>query len=268
MVKNAFNLSREIPKDIKRTVRRNCGFGCVICGLWIYEYEHIDPLFSEATQHDPTKMCLLCPNHHTEVTKGILSKEEVTTAANDPFALRKGFSHHNNFSRLRRPVSVFLGPILFINPREVLRIDDELILSVADDLDEGPLKLNGKIFDRNSDLILEIIDNEWRAFTENWDVEQKGNSIIMREKLRKISLTVCVQSSDILIFDNVHIYYHGAVIQSKYGKSINITTSQNGGKIENADSIMTGGPIVLDTKSGKMEIRGGCNLSFFVRPKI
>ena len=56
--KNQYDLSREIPADVKRAVRQACGYGCVICGSAIIEYEHVDPTFNEAREHDPTaRLC-------------------------------------------------------------------------------------------------------------------------------------------------------------------------------------------------------------------
>jgi hypothetical protein len=75
--KNRFGLSRDIPRGIKREVRRRSGFGCVICGCAIFEYEHVDPPFSEAKQHDPSGITLLCGQCHSYVTRGVWSKDKV-----------------------------------------------------------------------------------------------------------------------------------------------------------------------------------------------
>jgi hypothetical protein len=80
MTTNKRGLSRNIPADVKREVRRNSKFGCVLCRQLICEYEHIDPTFAEASSHEADKICLLCPTHHTEVTNGLLSKEQVKNA--------------------------------------------------------------------------------------------------------------------------------------------------------------------------------------------
>lgn len=42
---NKYGLTRDIPASVKRAVRQRDGFGCVICGLGIYTYEHIDQPF-------------------------------------------------------------------------------------------------------------------------------------------------------------------------------------------------------------------------------
>lgn len=54
-MKNKFGLSRYIPSDVKLQVRKNSGFGCVICGMGIIHYEHVDPEFHVAQTHDPDK---------------------------------------------------------------------------------------------------------------------------------------------------------------------------------------------------------------------
>lgn len=50
MNKNQHGLSRNISEDIKQEVRKKSGFGCIICGLGIYEYEHIDPEFKRRSR--------------------------------------------------------------------------------------------------------------------------------------------------------------------------------------------------------------------------
>ena len=77
---NKYGLSRTIPEDIKRQIRQRSKFGCLICRQAIYTYEHIDPVFVEASEHDPDCMCLLCPNHQRDSTDGVLSKSEIMEA--------------------------------------------------------------------------------------------------------------------------------------------------------------------------------------------
>jgi hypothetical protein len=73
-----FGLSRAIPPEVARKVRRRSKFGCVICRGAIYQYEHIDPEFKDATAHDPSHICLLCGGRHDRVTRGRISKATVS----------------------------------------------------------------------------------------------------------------------------------------------------------------------------------------------
>lgn len=65
---NRFGLGRYIPPEIRRLLRKEAGYGCVICGNIIIEYEHIEPEFKDALEHDPNKMTILCPGCHANVT--------------------------------------------------------------------------------------------------------------------------------------------------------------------------------------------------------
>ncbi|HDZ0790542.1 TPA: hypothetical protein RRT77_004528, partial [Klebsiella pneumoniae] len=55
-VVNKFGLKRYIPSEIRKRIRIDAGYGCVICGGLFVDYEHIEPEFSKAVEHDPDKM--------------------------------------------------------------------------------------------------------------------------------------------------------------------------------------------------------------------
>jgi hypothetical protein len=84
---NKYRLDRYIPSNIRRQIRQNSGFGCVICGCAICEYEHVNPPFSSAREHDPDKMTFLCSNCHDKVTRKIWSKDKVVKAMKNPYSL-------------------------------------------------------------------------------------------------------------------------------------------------------------------------------------
>jgi hypothetical protein len=84
--KNKYGLSRRLPVEIKRTVRKRCGFACVKCGDLFVDYEHINPVFSEAKKHCADNITLLCPSDHAKVTRGLFSKADVEGWNADPYA--------------------------------------------------------------------------------------------------------------------------------------------------------------------------------------
>src|SRR5680860_323928 len=104
---NKYGLSRNIPADVKRQIRKECGFGCVICGGAFITYEHIDPTFAEAREHDPEKMTLLCGGCHFRVTKGIWSKEKVRSAKKAPITFKNGGA--KDAFDFRDPFELFVG---------------------------------------------------------------------------------------------------------------------------------------------------------------
>ncbi|RZK52310.1 MAG: HNH endonuclease [Pedobacter sp.] len=190
MANNKYGLSRDIPSAVKREIRQNSGFGCVICGLGIWEYEHIDPEFTECTVHDPEKMTLLCPQCHSKKTKGFIDKGTILAAMKNPKAMQKGFS--NEFFTLgnNQPV-IFFGSNSFQDCDILLRVDNINIIQVFQpELPGGPFRFSGVFFDKNGKKTLEIDMNEWKAYSDNWDVDITGSLITIREKIGKISLSI------------------------------------------------------------------------------
>ena len=87
---NQHGLSRTISPDIKYQIRKEAYFGCVHCGMAFIDYEHIDPEFSDATKHDPSKMTLLCPDMNQKKERGFISKETVWEWKSNPWGKQKG----------------------------------------------------------------------------------------------------------------------------------------------------------------------------------
>jgi hypothetical protein len=83
--------SRNIPLSIQHEVRRRCGYGCVICGIPLYEYEHMLG-WANVQRHVAEEITLLCDQHHRESTGGLLPIEAVREANSNPFNLRAGVS--------------------------------------------------------------------------------------------------------------------------------------------------------------------------------
>src|SRR5450759_3186045 len=76
---------------MQREIRQRCGFGCVICGLPLYDYEHLKG-WANVKEHVAADITLLCDRHHREKTGGMLPLEEVVRANADPYNLRTGVS--------------------------------------------------------------------------------------------------------------------------------------------------------------------------------
>ncbi len=83
--------SRNIPLPIQREVRQRCGFGCVICGLPLYQYDHVKG-WANVRQHITTDIITLCDKHHREATSGLLPRDKVIEANKSPYNLQTGRS--------------------------------------------------------------------------------------------------------------------------------------------------------------------------------
>ncbi|GAB3803422.1 hypothetical protein GCM10028819_33320 [Spirosoma humi] len=207
--KNKYGLDRSIPLPVKRAVRQDCGFGCVICGLGIYEYEHVDPEFHEAKEHDPTKITLLCCQCHGKVTRKYWSKERVKAAMLDPFCKRKGFSHEFFDVGNGHPFLRF-GGVMLTNCPTPIEVDGKPLFKIEKPEEVGaPFRFSGTFCDSKGKLSLEIIENEWKAYSSNWDVEVTGTSMVIRERGRLIHLKLDVVPPDGLIVDRLNMNLNG-----------------------------------------------------------
>ena len=83
--------NRNIPRPIQREVRQRCGFGCVICGFPLYEYDHLKD-WANVKEHIANDIILLCDRHHREVTSGLLPRRKVIEANKIPYNFKTGKS--------------------------------------------------------------------------------------------------------------------------------------------------------------------------------
>ena len=89
---NKFNLKRDIPSPVKRTVRKRCGFGCVVCGCAIIQYHHFNPEFVDAKTHNAKGITLLCPNCHEKTKKRIFNSEFISDRDAEPECKKIGYA--------------------------------------------------------------------------------------------------------------------------------------------------------------------------------
>jgi HNH endonuclease len=81
----------DIPRSMKRSVRQRCGFGCVVCGAPLCDYDHIEE-WSQKQEHMAENITLLCRRHNDEKSHGFLPLAHVREANANPVNLRTGAS--------------------------------------------------------------------------------------------------------------------------------------------------------------------------------
>jgi hypothetical protein len=177
---NQHGLARSIPAAVKREVRKKCGFGCVICGSGLYEYEHVDPEFKDAKEHIADGITLLCPGCHGRVTKTQWSKSKVKKHMAAPEALSNGYAG-DVFDLCGGNPFITVGGMTLRNCRVPLRIFGKDILKFEPPTDEGgPFLLSGTLCDELGRPTLVIDKNEWKASSDSWDVTTIGAAIEVR----------------------------------------------------------------------------------------
>jgi hypothetical protein len=207
-----------IRDPIKRAVRQRCGFGCVVCGIPIYEIDHLIP-YSEAKEHAPENLVLLCKQHHGEKTLGLLPPEVVAEANADPYNRRTGVSSAQDLRYVGAGCEALIGSNRHVWPRlengmvtlPLLVDDTPIVLFRAED---GHLLLTVQLFNEQNDMLVQIVDNELVFSVEPWDVEFKGRQLTVRGGPRDIFVRMRFDPADSQItIDRGHIWRNGIELE-------------------------------------------------------
>jgi hypothetical protein len=168
---------RNIPLPIQREIRQRCGFGCVICGLPLYEYEHMLG-WTNVQRHVANEITLLCDQHHREKTGGLLPIEAVTQANASPYNLREGTSKPYNLHYSGDECEAVIGSNRFTTQDQgygtvmiPLLVDGTPLLAFI--LADGHLLLNLNLYDEYNRLVLRIRNNQLLYSVAPWDIHKR-----------------------------------------------------------------------------------------------
>lgn len=186
----------EIPEPMKREVRQRCGFGCVVCGFPLYEYEHMEG-WAKVQRHVASEITLLCRRHHGEKTDGLLPVAVVREADQNPHNKRSGVSHPLPLHYSGTTCTVVIGGNLFHRYGGPF-VDGSLFVAIAIDMtpllmfhfEQGQLLLTFQVFNEKGERILWVDRNELRYCTSSWDIRREGRTLTIREGLGAFILEV------------------------------------------------------------------------------
>jgi HNH endonuclease len=178
----------KIPESIKRQVRQNSFFGCVICGMPFYEYEHIEE-YSVVQEHTVDNIILLCPNHHSSKTTHKLSKERLIHGQKKPYNSQKPNTTPYKIEPSKK-IDVNLGTNSCLgwdhakyNEHHVIWINGQSFFTLHSD--DGWLSTSLRITDQNGVILLNVIQGELVVSTNIFDYTYEGNNIKIRDNSDK-----------------------------------------------------------------------------------
>ncbi len=213
--RNQHGLGRYVPMDIRREIRTRCGFGCVICGLAYYDYEHFDPDFKDAKGHSANGMTLLCMQCNQKRARGTLSADTVARANANPKCRQQGFASEV-FDFGLEPIEVKIGGASFIDCGTLIQVRGVDILSFKPPTEpNSPFLLSGLLSDVTGATTLRIVDNEWFAGDENWDVHVIGPLITIRRGPGDIALQIRVMPPHSLVIERIDMQIEGYFIRGE-----------------------------------------------------
>ena len=152
------------------------------------QYEHIDPPFAQAKQHEPSKIALLCGACHDKVTRGLWSKQKIAQARIKPITFNHGEAR--DAFDINGPLTLHLGSSSYEDIKCIVRTGSgNTWLGVAPaDVEGGPYRLSAQFFNDQGQPVLTIEENDWFCPTTAWDVEVEGNFVTVRNGHREIAL--------------------------------------------------------------------------------
>lgn len=192
---------RNIPNAVKRAVRKQSGFGCVICGLPIYQYEHIDE-FAKVRRHDAPNLVLLCPNHHQEKTSRRLSKDVVRHFAANPYNLVQSITQPHKFLMMGDTARFELGTniydFVFSEPAEyfsAISMHGKDMMGLRHEA--GHLLLDLAFSDSNGKEVLVIRQGEMCVSTGVWDYRIEGPNVLVHSSEFDVGLEMSLTSNGV-----------------------------------------------------------------------
>jgi hypothetical protein len=233
---NRFGLSRSIPNDVKRQVRQSCGYGCVICGTAIVEYEHVRPDFARAKVHDPQAIALLCPTCHAKKTRNFLSVRRILEAMEKPKPKTKGFAFSELEDHNNHPYVVLGGMTLKNCPTPVEVRGIPLIRIECAEVSCGPYQLSASFFDVNGIPSLFIRRNEWQVASNSWDVEAVGGQITVRTGPGEIALQLLLDPGEGIVVQRLRMHCAGYFFEANHSQLE--VVSPGGGRMSFTNSLV------------------------------
>lgn len=209
------------PVHVKRRLRQEANFGCVICGAPIIDYHHIIP-YSEKEHNDPEHMVVLCPNHHRHAGPGTeaLTQEQLYEAKESPH--NESTVDYDFKFQSEEPRIIFGGNQFvmdYLNRMSILTVNGKSLLSVV--YINGMLRFYSTLYNEEGELVAEISDNEWVAYTETiWDLDYRQNRMKLWHEQQNIGFEVEYDSEEDLIRIRGKFYYSGDLIRATDSKII------------------------------------------------
>jgi hypothetical protein len=171
----------------------------------VVQYHHFSPLFAEAKRHVASGITLLCGRCQQKATQA--GEAEIATQDATPFCKSSDYSHDFLFVS-RDEMKLQTGSSIF-KRKLVALYDEEMLIGFAPpEQAGGPLRLFARFADDHGNDILQIVDNEWRAGAEVFDVDTAYGALVIRKNPGGIALRMINRDGQ-TILDRLNMAYKG-----------------------------------------------------------
>ncbi len=223
-------------------------YPAVICGLPLYEYEHMAG-WAVVERHEASEITLLCDQHHRERTSGLLPIDRVIAANKEPHNLRAGVSKPYDLHFEGEDCEIVIGGDKY-KTRDAgygtqlvpLSIDDTPMIAFL--LGDGHLLLNLNLFDEFNQIVLRIINNQLAQSVSPWDIQFIGRNLVIREAARKILIDLAFEPPNRVVLRRGRFLRNGVEVLVRPDRVVvaNNNMRMGGNSYENMPTIITVGP--------------------------
>ena len=219
----------DLKESQKRKIRQDAGYGCVICGALFIQYEHIEPEFHDAKEHDPDRMTLLCGTHHDDVSYGRITKEMVWSARANPKNKQGGVIsrslYHQNIDTKIRFGNNYIGwggAKIFDS---MLTIGGKPVLWFESDFEPcAPVRVCAIFHDVDGGAHAYINRNCFITTVSDYDIKAKGTRITI-SKGRTVILILNFPGGDTLGIERLKMSYKGTLVEVKTNNTLQMQSN-------------------------------------------
>lgn len=207
----------DIPDPIMREVRQRCGFGCVICGRLLYDYDHIVD-WAIVQKHEAPNITLLCDQHHRDKTAGLLPVATVIAADQNPYCKRAGATASYCLHYSGNACEIHLGDSCITRTDIVdgttvnaIYVDGKPLLAFT--FEDGQLFLTLNVYDEKGNRILWIEKNVLKHTAGSWDIEWKRRNLVIRAAPRNFTLDMIFDPPGRVLIQSGRFCFRGLEVQ-------------------------------------------------------
>lgn len=205
---NKHGLGRYIEQSIRKKIREDAGYGCVVCGTLFCDFEHIEPEFHDAEQHDPEKMTLLCESCHGKVTGKRKSKRRVWEAKADPYCKKNNVIREEIDPSLLPTVQV--GTSQFNDVEIILSLHGKPLVWIEQPTQKGePFLVSAIFYDNKGKYVASLNRNQFTSVLGTHDVWGEGTRIEVRPQKGVVGLTLNIEGDKPVNIERINMNYLG-----------------------------------------------------------
>lgn len=200
----------DIPREVKRLLRQEAGFGCCRCGHPFIQYHHIVP-WAEDQHFRPADMMVLCGQCHPLCTVNAIPQSEQRALKTRPKNIVDNLVRGMLFVNTSE-LSVNLAGGKAVETPNLLSLSGQNVLSAKRDSEHGRVLISASIHDQTGNVVASLHDNEWSMIPDTvWDFETYPLHSTIRLAPREIAFAVDVRNDEVNLRGKW--FHRGSVIE-------------------------------------------------------